>query len=184
MKRWNQENVPLPVVLEAIDHCFDKQAERGRKRTISGLTYCRHAVDALWEERKNLAVGSNSALPEENPSARLDALAHAIEECAGTSVSSAVGDELNGLAAQVRALAGEKAVPRIETALMEIENASFDRLLQVLPVEQKASLEAELGSLLSSVRNLDEASQRRTRDANLKRLLRQATGIPRLSLFG
>lgn len=184
MKRWSHEKVPLPVVLEAIDHCFDKQAERGRKKTISGLTYCRHAVDALWEERKNLAVGSSSALPEENPALRLAAIAAAIESCSDASDSVAVQTVLRDIASRVRALTGEKAVPRIEASLLEIEHESFTRLLEALSVEQKTSFHAELEMLLSSVRNLDGASLQRTRDANIKRLLRQLTGIPRLSLFG
>src|SRR5437763_2929596 len=43
MKRWHDDGIPLPIVIEAIDTVFQKNEESGRRKTISGLSYCRHA---------------------------------------------------------------------------------------------------------------------------------------------
>src|SRR5437762_12916287 len=75
MKKWHDEGVPLPVVIEAIDTVFEKNEASGRKKVISSLSYCRHAVKEIWEERRELAVGDGSITPEEAPDAALELLA-------------------------------------------------------------------------------------------------------------
>ena len=54
MKSWREGGVPLPVVIEAIDTVFEKNETSGRKKVISSLSYCRHAVKELWDERREL----------------------------------------------------------------------------------------------------------------------------------
>ncbi len=44
LKSWHEENIPLAVVLEAIDACFDSREKSERKGVVSSLSYCRHAV--------------------------------------------------------------------------------------------------------------------------------------------
>jgi hypothetical protein len=39
MKSWHDDGIPLAIVLEAIDSCFEKRRETGRKRVISSLSY-------------------------------------------------------------------------------------------------------------------------------------------------
>src|SRR4029077_4734286 len=48
MKKWHDDGGPLPVVIEAIDSVFEKNETSGRRKVISSLTYCRHAVKELW----------------------------------------------------------------------------------------------------------------------------------------
>src|SRR5436190_24016222 len=71
MQRWHDEGVPLPVVIEAIDSVFEKNEASGRRKVISSLSYCRHAVKELWQERKNLYVGEAEMTPEREPAAIL-----------------------------------------------------------------------------------------------------------------
>jgi hypothetical protein len=85
MKSWNDEGVPLPVVIEAIDSVFDKNAAKGSKKVINSLSYCRHAVKELWQERRELQVGAQDSVPEEDAAARLDALAADVERVAPPS---------------------------------------------------------------------------------------------------
>src|SRR4051794_37086765 len=63
MKKWADDAIPLPVVIEAIDSVFEKAAERQKR--VNSLSYCRHAVTELWKERRELQVGANEAVPEE-----------------------------------------------------------------------------------------------------------------------
>ena len=45
MQKWRAEGIPLPVVIEAIDSVFEKNETSGRRKVISSLSYCRHAVN-------------------------------------------------------------------------------------------------------------------------------------------
>src|SRR5689334_21043736 len=85
MKSWKDDGIPLPIVIEAIDRCFDKSAEAGRRRTISSLAYCRHAVKDLWNERKDLFVGGAEVVPEESMESLLNALCGSLRTAAGRS---------------------------------------------------------------------------------------------------
>src|SRR5438132_7533846 len=99
MKKWREEGVPLPVVIEAIDSVFERNETSGRRKVISSLSYCRHAVKEIWDARRDLYVGGSEVTPEVSPESRLDALAQRIPE---------------PFASRVRDLARERSVPRIE----------------------------------------------------------------------
>src|SRR2546423_2393646 len=101
MQRWREEGVPLPIVIEAIDSVFEKNETSGRRKVISSLSYCRHAVKELWNDRKELQVGAGGETPEIAPQEILERLASAL-------TASATAAEA------VRALQREKSVPRIE----------------------------------------------------------------------
>src|SRR5437016_7144739 len=101
MKKWHDEGVPLPVVIEAIDTVFEKNETSGRRKVISSLSYCRHAVKELWEERKDLYVGEGETTPESKVAEILEALAQQLE-------TSALGAPF---APHVRELAPAGSVP-------------------------------------------------------------------------
>ncbi len=156
MKKWHEEGVPLPVVIEALDSVFDKQEAKGRK--VNSLSYCRHAVKEMWDERRELAIGGEGAVPEEDPSARLEELANALPA---------------PFADQVRALKG--SVPQIEEQLIVIEAALLESLLPAAP-----ELRGEAEALAAGA---DEKTRARSIEAHLRRLARERFGVPRLSLF-
>ena len=156
MKQWHQEGVPLPVVIEALDSVFDKQEAKGRK--VNSLGYCRHAVKELWDERRELAIGAEGAVPEEDPAPRLEELAAALPP---------------EYAERVRVLRG--SVPQIEEQLMTLETALLDELLAQAP-----ELRAEAEALVAGA---DEKTRARSLEAHLRRLARERFALPRLSLF-
>jgi hypothetical protein len=162
MKSWSDEGVPLPVVIEAIDSVFDKNEAKGNKKTINGLSYCKHAVKELWQERKELQIGAEGASPEENVGPLLEELAARLESTPAVSFAD-----------RVRALTG--SVPRVEEQLMEIEQELIDALLPLA-----AELRAEARALTSGA---DEKTRARTEEAHLRRLVREKFGVPRLTLF-
>ena len=159
MQKWSEDGVPLPVVIEAIDSVFDKQEAKGRK--VNSLSYCKHAVKELWDERKDLQIGSEAASPEEDPGPRLEALASELEASA------------SAYASRVRELAHLKSVPRIEEALMVLE---AELIASVADDEVRAEAEA-----LAS--GADEKVRVRSYEAHLRRLVREKLGLPRLTLF-
>jgi hypothetical protein len=156
MKKWHEDGIPLPVVIEALDSVFDKQDAKGRK--VNGLSYCKHAVKELWDERRELAIGGEGTVPEEDPSARLEELAALLPAPWGE---------------RVRALKG--SVPQIEEQLMVLEGSLLEELLLQAP-----ELRAEAEGLVAGA---DEKTRARSLEAHLRRLARERFGVPRLSLF-
>ena len=176
MKKWREEEIPLAVVLEAIDQVFEKNAGSGRRKVINSLSYCRHAVKELWDERKELYAGSADGSPEENPAPMLEALATHIELSDVPQRVRASG------AAEVRALAAEKTVPRIEERLIEIERAMIDGILDEL-TDVALAVRDEVARAVGDSSKLDEKTRARTEEANLRRIVRERFGLPRLTLF-
>lgn len=172
MKSWHEAGIPLPVVIEAIDTVFENNETSGRKKTISSLSYCRHAVKELWTERKELYVGEQAATPEAGPEALLESLAAAVD-----SIDAAAARE-------IRDLARAKSVPKIEEGLLALEAALLERLLASLPADDLAALRAQIARALGDTSRLDEKTRARTEEANLRRLVRERFGLPRLTLFG
>jgi hypothetical protein len=184
LKSWRDDGIPLAVVIEAIDACFDKRAESGRKKTISSLSYCRHAVKDLWSDRKDLLVGSESSAPETRPSEQLKALSELLLTAAGSQPGGKVRELLESSAAEVSALSRLRSVPSIEERLLEIEGTLIEQLNAAISPAEREALEQELDAVLRPYRKLEGETLRKTREANFKRLLRSRFAIPRLSLFG
>lgn len=169
MKKWNEDGIPLPVVLEAIESVFDKNEAKGSRKVISSLSYCRHAVKELWADRKELQVGAQESSPEANPEPLLESLAGALESA---------HELIAAFAPRVRALAKENTVPRIEEKLIELEEELIETILRDLP--DADAMREEARALSASV---PEKTRARTEAANLRRIVRARYEIPRLSLF-
>jgi hypothetical protein len=167
MKLWADEGIPLPVVIEAIDSVFEKAAER--RKVVSSLSYCKHAVKELWAERKDLRVGDAEAVPEQGPEEQLAALASSVERIDAAAAEA------------IRALAAEKNVSKVEESLIAIEGAMIERLSASMPAEELAALRREIAAGLAG---LDDKTRARTEEANLRRMIREKFALPRLTLFG
>lgn len=167
MQRWHDEGIPLPVIIEAIDTVFEKNETSGRRKIISSLSYCRHAVKELWDERRELLAGTAENAPEIDSQARLDQLASRIQE---------------PFASRVRELGRERSVPRIEQQLMEIEREMFDALAASAPAEIDR-MRGEIAESLGDTSKLDPKIRARTEEANLRRKIRERFNVPRLTLF-
>lgn len=173
MKKWREDGVPLPVVIEALDSVFDKAAERNK--SVNSLHYCRHAVKELWAERRDLAVGDSASTPEQSPAAALDVLA--------SDLDASPNDVAREFASRVRALASEKSVPRVEEALITLERELIDAILGSLSSEERAAVDAEIARAVGDPSRLSEKTRARTEEANLRRIVRERFELPRLTLF-
>jgi hypothetical protein len=174
MKKWRDEGVPLPVVIEAIDTVFEKNEASGRRKVISSLSYCRHAVKELWNERRELLIGGGEMLPEESPAPALEALSSELESSPIASVAA--------FAVRVRELVREKSVPKIEERLIELEHELIESVMSSLPATESGALRDQIARSLRDAK-LDENTRRRTEEANLRRAVRERFGLPRLTLF-
>ncbi|MBW3671756.1 MAG: hypothetical protein KY432_08815 [Acidobacteria bacterium] len=183
IREWKESGVPLSIVVEAIDSCFDKRQESSRRRTISSLSYCRHAVTELWDERRELQIGAGGTVPELAPSAGVESLASALEQSARDSGESRVRERIAAAAERISSLRS-RSVPEIETELIEIEEKLYEDLERLLPERLRRAIEQRLEKSMRDVEFRDELTRARTRDANLRRIVRGELGLPRLSLFG
>lgn len=171
MKKWHEEGIPLAIVIEAIDSVFEKNEASGRRKVISSLSYCRHAVKELWSDRRDLQVGEAAEVPEAAAEETLEALAREVEQS-----GAAVGD----LAGEIRALEKEKSIPKIEERLIDLEHGMIERVLESMPEGEREAIRARVAAIGASV---DEKVRARTEEANLRRLVRERFGLPRLTLF-
>lgn len=171
MQQWHTDGVPLPVVIEAIDTVFEKNETSGRRKTISSLSYCKHAVKDLWSERKELYVGDAAVTPEAAPEVLLATLAELVSPH-DTETADAI-----------RALVREQSVPKIEERLLELEAALIEKLSAALPDGELAAMKDSIARALGGSK-LDEKTKARTVAANLRRMVRDRFGLPRLTLFG
>jgi hypothetical protein len=172
MKKWHEDGVPLPIVIEAIDAVFERNETSGRRKVISSLSYCRHSIKELWNERQNLYVGAGDVAPEAGPESLLEALATQLET---SEVAAPFG-------ARVRALASEKSVPKIEERLIDLERELVDAFIAADPAAIIA-IRADIAAALGDTSKLDAKTLARTEEANLRRLVREKFGLPRLTLF-
>ena len=129
MKEWKDGGVPLAVVIEAIDAVFEKNGVSGRRKTISSLSYCKHAVRDLWEERKELYVGQGETVPEAQSGDLLEALAVDLESAAAAASQPGVAAAIAGVVESVRQLASERSVPKAEERLMALEGELIERII-------------------------------------------------------
>ena len=168
MKRWNSEGVPLAIVLEAIDSVFDKSDAKGRK--VNGLSFCKHAVKELWDDRRALQVGAQEATPEENPRPVLEALAGVLDASPRAIVA--------GFGPRVRALVAERTIPRIEEQLIALEEELIESILAAAPDAEEMREQARTLSASAGPK-----TRARTEMATLRRIVRERYEFPRLSLF-
>lgn len=179
MKSWHDEGIPLAIVLEAMDSCFRKSGEGKRKRMVSSLTYCRHAVVELWSERKDLQIGAQGTVPEADPGAGVERLAADLRQVAAApDLDEPTRATIETAAQEVSECARGASVPVIEERLVEIEERLYASLWSTMSADARADVETQIASILSS----GEEGER-VRRAHRRRILRGRYRIPTLSLF-
>jgi len=184
MKSWHDAGIPLAIVLEAIDTAFDARERSGRKSPISSLSYCRHAVVDLWEERRQQLVGGHGSVPELDPTGHVRQLAATLEQIARTTSDDAAEALTEAYRALNELAEKGRSAPAIEERLIEIENRMIESLLDAVPDQRRLEMLSTIDAELERYDIPDEEVRSKTRDANLRRLLRRELQIPRLSLFG
>lgn len=184
MNEWFDARIPLAIVLEAIDGCFESHKKGGRRRNVSSLGYCTHAVRDLWKERRDLQVGGEpGSLPEEEISGRLETLADELDQAAARSDEARIADLLETTASEIRRL-DPKTLPEGDEALLTLETDLLDAVERSIPESVASALQQRVDAQLERIRFSDDEVRKRTEKATIVRELRRHYGIPRLSLLG
>ena len=203
MESWKQQEIPLHLVLRAIERAFDSFEARPRKRSVKSLLYCQEEVEAQFAEWLESRVGSNElsqAQQSDEPASHFSAAAigkhlsekkSALRSLAHSNSSSnpefsetltRAADRLTELEDDL-AVGGALNARRLEDSLTSVERMLNDAVLSN-PRADVEAITAELKAELKSYRSQMEKPvyEQMLNNLLLKRL-REKFGIPRLSLF-
>jgi len=188
IETWKQGGVPLEAVLKGIDRTFEKWHTRKHKRKlVNSLAYCAQEVLAAAQEPgdgENQKAGAPPFTPEElsgylRQNADLLRRASAQSAAAAGEVFLKIADTLDGLAngphGDLEALEQQMTVLEELVRAAAIQARSQDDLLE---------MRREMERRLTPYRSKMNAAQLATLERQyLDRLVLEAGGLPRLSLF-
>ena len=210
IESWKEMGVPLHVALRGIERSFDSFEAKPRRRSVKSLLYCQEEVEAQfleWQEaqvgaaaKSNGEGGSEESLDDASlPFPRAVILEHL--EQARTTLSQICEerkrsrgddfcDSLSRVAARLKELGEDFAnaarpdAERLEESLTSLEKMLYESLRQTIPQEVLAVARSESEEQLQPYRSrMERAVFEQTLDNLLLKRLRDAMGLPRLSLF-
>jgi hypothetical protein len=172
--RWQREGVPLALVLATLEEVFAKRLARGTKGRINSLRYCAPAVQAAWDEVRELQGPAHREAPPEAPvEERLQQLAATLPE---TLPDSARWIE--------RLLALGGTAERVEQSLHLLDDELVAALEATLTRSDRDTLEAEVEAILDGLRDrFPDAELEALRGRLFTQRLRHFRAVPVLSLF-
>jgi hypothetical protein len=191
---WQERGMPLHVVIRGIESVFDVfDKQPPGTRTIKSLFYCREEIEAQHKEWLAAQVGGNgnssdSGKADENSAFSPHAIAAhltSVGEGLKKARSRSTGDLETAL---------ERVLTRLDELMFNAEGTeklegSLENLDSVIDDALRKSVDAgtlkkEVAAQLATYRSqMDKESYQRTFDLMLIKRLREASGIPRLSLF-
>lgn len=188
METWQEREIPLHIVLRAIEKVFDNYEKSGKKRTIKGLTFCREEIEVQHEEWLESQVGKAKEQTSDAETEETFTIEGVAEHIAG--VISALQNAVNP--------AFEETFTRIITRLDELKRTLTDdfekvevslaQIEKILDEELKRNASklhlTEIEQQISGYKKtLDKETYQKTFDLMLLKRLRDEYEIPRLSLF-
>src|SRR5262245_21904579 len=197
---WKEAGVPLRVVLQGIGNVFDAFERRAPAgRMINSLSYCKQEVLSLYDLYRSLrAVEAGRPQAPDEAAGRSAAVRHLgrLARQIRVSMTGASESRRDRLVASLARAAAELKLVRKEIRGGLLDPRALEDRLRALDVELlevvRASLPAEEVARLkeTAARTLGPSGGRmraeareRTRHAQEERRLRDAAGLPRLTLF-
>ncbi|MEP6769319.1 MAG: hypothetical protein ABJC61_11655 [Acidobacteriota bacterium] len=185
LTEWRALGVPIEAIEQGIDEAFARREERGAAGRVNSLSYCRDAVLGAWERRAEAAIGRGTGRTAQEPDSgtSLSALAARL-----TELAAARPDLETPLASAARSVARLAASSRdpaaAEDALARLDKRLAGALYDALPEAERERVDGEVTGQLARARvRLDEETAGKTARALRRRAVREALGVPRLSLL-
>lgn len=187
MESWKERDIPLHIVLRAIEQVFDTHdAQPARKRSVKGLSYCKEEVEAQFAEWAEMRAGDGRGGEAEEDEATESVISHIAESVEKVrslleSESGGVKEALERALARLEKLsATEESTEKLEASLSDIDDLMDEAIIQQ---SQVADLEAVDSQMAHYKDTMDAESFERTRRLLLLKRLREDSPIPRFSLF-
>ena len=201
METWQQQGIPLHIVLRGVEKSFDSFEARPRKRSVKSLLYCQEEVEAQYAEWVEARVGSASDHFEPDSDktpfsfaaisqhlqknhvalaqlARLRNKEDDLSEALSRAVALLVdieSDFVSGATLDTR---------KLEDSLTGLERMLNDAMLSVVDKDGYDELNKEVKEQLKPYRTqMEAAAYKQTFDNLLLKRLREHFAVPRLSLF-
>ena len=208
IESWKEMGVPLHVALRGIERSFDSFESKPRRRTVKSLLYCQEEVEAQFAEWQEAQVGAaagngngeraaadDAALPFSRTAIleHLERARQSLQKICDER-KRARKDELCDALARAAARLGElkedfSRAARADAEKLEESLTSLEKMLDTaleanLPARESAKARAEAEEQLQSYRGrMEQAVYEQTLNNLIFKRLREAHGLPRLSLF-
>ena len=203
METWNQQGIPLHIVLRGVEKSFDSFEARPRKRTVKTLLYCQEEVEAQYAEWVEARVGSASNSDNSEPDSdktpfSFEAIREHLQRNR-TALAELVRsrhkeDDLSEALTRAAALLADIEsdftssatldTRKLEDSLTGLERMLNDAMLAVVSVKALDELNKEVKDKLKPYRaQMEAAAYKQTFDNLLLKRLREQFAVPRLSLF-
>ena len=202
MESWKQQEIPLHLVLRAIERAFDSFEARPRKRSVKSLLYCQEEVEAQYAEWVEARVGSSSSsdgreVDSDKTPFSFAAISEHLKRNRETLLELANSrrqDDLSEALARAAALLGEIEADfasdaaldtrKLEDSLTGLERMLNDSMLTVVNSTALAELKNAVKDQLKPYRShMETAVYNQTFNNLLLKRLREQFAVPRLSLF-
>jgi hypothetical protein len=203
METWNQQGIPLHIVLRGVEKSFDSYESRPRKRTVKSLLYCQEEVEAQYAEWVEARVGASSSANNSEPDSEktpfsFAAISEHLKRCRGALADLARSrnkdDDLSETLSRAAALLGDIEkdflsdaafdTRKLEDSLTGLERMLNDSILAVVNTKALDELTQEVKDQLKPYRTqMEAAAYKQTFDNLLLKRLREQFAVPRLSLF-
>ncbi|HSK65158.1 MAG TPA: hypothetical protein VK893_14995 [Pyrinomonadaceae bacterium] len=202
METWNQQGIPLHIVLRGIERAFDSFEARPRKRTVKSLLYCQEEVEAQYAEWTEARVGASSSSggdSEQTPFS-LEAISEHLQRNRTLLVQLAEArrqkqeDDLSEAMSRAAARLSEiekdlEGGAPLDTRKLEDSLTGLERLLNdsMFAVASDSELEAQKAAVKDQLKpyrsQMETAVYNQTFNNLLLKRLREQFAVPRLSLF-
>lgn len=210
IESWKEMGVPLHVALSGIERAFDSYNAKPRRRTVKSLLYCQEEVEAQFAEWQESQVGAAAKKNGESigeksfdethlPFPRSTILEHlervgvSVREICEERKKSRKDDFCEALARAAARLqelqqdfahAARPDAEKLEESLTSLEKLLDEALLANLPTRELAAARVIAEEQLQPYRSRMEVGvYEQTLENLLLKRLRDAHGLPRLSLF-
>ena len=210
IESWKEMGVPLHVALSGIERAFDSFNAKPRRRTVKSLLYCQEEVEAQFAEWQESQVGATAKKNGEKviketideahlPFPRSTILEHLERVRASLrqicderkkSRKDDFCDALSRVASRLKELqedfthAARPDAEKLENSLTSLEKLLDEALVANLPARELAATRLIAEEQLQPYRSrMERPVYEQTLDNLLLKRLRDAHGLPRLSLF-
>lgn len=195
IETWQEREVPLHIVLRAIEKVFDNFEKSKKKRTVKSLAFCSEEIEAQYEEWLESQVGKNNLEEIESTDessifsneAILEHLSTVYNEISAVKVKahSALAESIERVLSRLEEIKKSFSdAESLEEDLTHLEKMLDDSLLENSEKELFEKLKAETAKELHNYKKtMEKEVYQKTFDLLLLKKLRLESGIPRLSLF-
>jgi hypothetical protein len=196
IETWKEREIPLHIVVRAIEDVFDAYDKKEiKRRAIKSLNYCKDEVEAQYEEWLTAQTGKSKSSEEVGGIAdsKPESFSNAaiVEHFDRILAEFAVSKAKFGAEALVRLEKVENELRSIEseeftTELLEDQLEELDKKVDeiLLESEHSGKVTDDLSRRMSEYKSkMDAEAFERTFKLMLLKELRDDTGVPRFSLF-